>query len=137
MPDCLVLKKVDSQKSQNMLKFQSLSKQKRSEIRDEILRLYAETDLSYAEIGEEIGIQVRTVEYIIHNFASELKEIRVMRKNKREASEEDYDALRAEITRLRKELREAKLRAEALDKMVDVAEGLFNIPIRKKAGAKQ
>jgi predicted DNA-binding protein YlxM (UPF0122 family) len=120
-----------------MLKFQSLSKQKRSEIRDEILRLYAETDLSYAEIGEEIGIQVRTVEYIIHNFASELKEIPVMRKNKREASEEDYDALRAEITRLRKELREAKLRAEALDKMVDVAEGLFNIPIRKKAGAKQ
>mgnify|MGYP000837113304 CR=1 FL=1 len=58
-----------------MIKFQSLPRQKRQAIRDEVLRLYAETDLSYGEIAEENGVQVRTVEYIVRNFASELPEI--------------------------------------------------------------
>ena len=44
-----------------MIKFQSLPRQKRQEIRDEVLRLYAETDLSYGEIAEKNGVQVRTV----------------------------------------------------------------------------
>ena len=120
-----------------MIKFQSLPRQKRQEIRDEVLRLYSETDLSYGEIAEENGVQVRTVEYIVRNFASELPEIPTMRKKKKDASEEDYDKLRAEVTRLRKELRQEKMRAEALDTMIDVAEEMFNIPVRKKAGTKQ
>ena len=60
-----------------------------------------------------------------------------MRKKKNEASTEDYDKLRAEITRLRKEVRQEKMRADALDTMIDVAEEMFNIPVRKKAGTKQ
>ena len=119
-----------------MIKFQSLPRQKRQEIRDEVLRLYSETDLSYGEIAEENGVQVRTVEYIVRNFASELPEIPTMRK-KKDASTEDYDKLRAEVTRLRKELRQEKMRSEALDTMIDVAEEMFNIPVRKKAGTKQ
>lgn len=115
-----------------MIKFQSLPRQKRQAIRDEVLRLYAETDLSYGEIAEENGVQVRTVEYIVRNFASELPEIPTMRKKKKDASEEDYDRLRAEVTRLRKELRHEKMRSEALDTMIDVAEEMFNIPVRKK-----
>ena len=115
-----------------MIKFQSLPRQKRQAIRDEVLRLYAETDLSYGEIAEENGIQVRTVEYIVRNFGSELPEIPVMRKKKKDVSAEDYDALRAEITRLKKELRYEKMRASALDTMIDVAEEMFNIPVRKK-----
>ena len=120
-----------------MIKFQSLPRQKRQAIRDEVLRLYAETDLSYGEIAEENGVQVRTVEYIVRNFASELPEIPTMRKKKKDASEEDYDKLRAEVTRLRKELRQEKMRSEALDTMIDVAEEMFNIPVRKNAGTKQ
>lgn len=120
-----------------MIKFQSLPRQKRQAIRDEVLRLYAETDLSYGEIAEEKGVQVRTVEYIVRNFACELPEIPTMRKKKKDAGEEDYDKLRAEVTRLRKELRQEKLRSEALDTMIDVAEEMYNIPVRKKAGTKQ
>lgn len=120
-----------------MIKFQSLPRQKRQAIRDEVLRLYSETDLSYGEIAEENDVQVRTVEYIIRNFASELPEIPIMRTKKNGANEEDYDRLRAEITRLRKELRQEKMRSEALDTMIDVAEEMFNIPVRKKAGTKQ
>lgn len=120
-----------------MIKFQSLPRQKRQAIREEVLRLYAESDLSYGEIAEENQIQVRTVEYIIHNFTSELPTVPTMRKKKKEASEDDYDKLRAEVVRLRKELRQEKMRSEALDTMIDVAEEMFNIPVRKKAGTKQ
>jgi predicted DNA-binding protein YlxM (UPF0122 family) len=120
-----------------MIKFQSLPRQKRQAIRDEVLRLYAETDMSYGEIAEINGVQVRTVEYIIRNFASELSNVPVMRKKKKDASAEDYDALRAEVTRLKKELRYERMRAEALDTMIDIAEEMFNIPVRKKAGTKQ
>ncbi len=73
----------------------------------------------------------------MRNFASELPEIPIMRKKKTEAGEEDYDKLRAEVTRLRKELREQKMRAEALDTMIDVAEEMFDIPIRRKTDDKR
>ena len=51
-----------------MIKFQSLPRQKRQAIREEVLRMYAETDMSYVEIAEVNGVQLRTVEYIIRNF---------------------------------------------------------------------
>ncbi len=59
-----------------------------------------------------------------------------MRKKRTEAGEEDYDKLRAEAEQLRKELRLQKMRAEALDTMIDVAEEMFNIPIRRNADGK-
>lgn len=49
-----------------------------------------------------------------------------------EDGREVYDGLRAEAERLRKELREQKVRTEALDTMIDVAEEMFDIPIRRK-----
>lgn len=59
-----------------------------------------------------------------------------MGKRKTEAGMDDYDKLRAEAERLRKELRLQKMRAEALDTMIDVAEEMFNIPIRRNADGK-
>ena len=46
-----------------MIKFQSLPRQKKQEIREEVLQQYAETDMSYGEISEVNGVQVRTVIY--------------------------------------------------------------------------
>ena len=46
-------------------------------------------------------------------------------------------ALLLENERLRTALKHEKLRAQAYDTMTDVAEEMFNIPIRKKAGTKQ
>lgn len=43
----------------------------------------------------------------------------------------------AEIKRLRKALELEKLRSKAFSTMIDVAEEMFNIPVRKKAGTKQ
>lgn len=120
-----------------MIKFQSLPRQKRQAIRDEVMRMYTETDMSYGEIAEATGVQYRTVEYIVRNFASELPTVPTMRKKRKEATQEDFEALRAEVVKLRQELRKEKMRADAFDTMIDVAEEMFNIPVRKKAGTKQ
>ncbi|MBK5202059.1 MAG: hypothetical protein JJE21_11105, partial [Spirochaetaceae bacterium] len=45
---------------------------------------------------------------------------------------DDIKALQAEVARLQKELKDEKLRADAYDIMIDIAESKFNIPIRKK-----
>ena len=50
---------------------------------------------------------------------------------------EDIQVLQAEIARLKKELRHEKMRADAYDMMIDLAEDAFKIPIRKKSGAEQ
>ena len=43
----------------------------------------------------------------------------------------------AELARVKEELRKEKLRADAYDTMIDIAEDMFKVPIRKKAGAKR
>lgn len=51
--------------------------------------------------------------------------------------EERIRELEAENKRLSKALELEKLRAEAYDTMIDLAEKTFNIPVRKKSGTKQ
>lgn len=45
--------------------------------------------------------------------------------------------LSADVRRLRKELEEARLYNKLLNAMIDIAEEQFEIPIRKKSGAKR
>ena len=45
--------------------------------------------------------------------------------------------LKAPLKKAQKEAELEKLRAKAYDKMIDLAEERFNIPIRKKSGTKQ
>jgi uncharacterized small protein (DUF1192 family) len=49
----------------------------------------------------------------------------------------DVQVLQSEVSRLQAQLKEEKLRADAYDEMIQVAESKFNIAIRKKAGAKR
>lgn len=51
--------------------------------------------------------------------------------------EDRLKELQAENERLRKALELEKLRSEAYNTMIDVAEKTFNIPVRKKSGTKQ
>ena len=55
----------------------------------------------------------------------------MMEKRKKTAKE-----LEAELERLKLELEYEKLKSEAYDRMIDIAEEEFKIPIRKKSGAK-
>ncbi len=52
-------------------------------------------------------------------------------------SKPESESAEQKIARLEKELREARLRADFYDEMINVAEKKFDIQIRKKAGAKQ
>jgi transposase len=49
----------------------------------------------------------------------------------------DTEMSTADVKRLRKELEEARLYNKLLNAMIDIAEEQFDIPIRKKSGAKQ
>ena len=63
-----------------------------------------------------------------------------MKKEKSPTPSEDsasITALLLENERLRTALKHEKLRAQAYDTMIDVAEELFYVPIRNRAGAKR
>jgi transposase-like protein len=60
-----------------------------------------------------------------------------MKHRKKEEESEEVQQLKLENKRLKAELAGARLRAKAYDTMIDVAEEMFQIPIRKKPGTKQ
>lgn len=58
--------------------------------------------------------------------------LRIMNKN-----EKEIDVLKARICELEKGLSNSNLKVELLDKIIEIAEREYKIPIRKKSGAKQ
>ncbi len=50
---------------------------------------------------------------------------------------ETIEGLEARVKELERQLSDERLRSEAYDTMIDIAEETFNIPIRKKPGAEQ
>ena len=75
---------------------------------------------------------------IIRNFAASNDKSALLMKNKpTDSLAEENKALREEILELKKKLHQETMRADFYDTMVDVAEEMFNIEIRKKAGTGQ
>ena len=70
-----------------------------------------------------------------------VKEAKKSPKPSPEIQEEEFPKtvleLQGELKKLRAQLNEAEIKAEAYDELINVAEAKFNIQIRKKAGAKQ
>lgn len=54
-----------------------------------------------------------------------------------EKKEQTVDQLKLEIEQLKRQLEYEKLKSATFDKLIDIAEEEFKIPIRKKPGAKQ
>ena len=109
-------------------------------LRSSAIQMYYVDGLSVPSILEKIPVVRSTVYHWIRIFASENPEMVEQMKKKAVSSElaaADYKQLKAEILRLRRQLSEAELKAVAYDTMIDVAEEMFNIPIRKKAGTRQ
>ena len=89
---------------------------------------------STKEIAKEHGISLTTVNRILCKFAVENdKSALLMGKRTTDSLSEDNKALRKEILDLKKQLYHEKMRADFYDTMVDVAEEMFGIEIRKKA----
>ena len=60
-----------------------------------------------------------------------------MKNKPKDSQAEEIKALREEILELKEKLHQETMRADFYDTMVDVAEEMFNIEIRKKAGTGQ
>ena len=78
------------------------------------------------------------VSRIICKFAAENdKSALLMGKNTNASESEEIKALRKEVLELKKRLYDETMRADFYDTMIDVAEEMFGIEIRKKAGTGQ
>ena len=112
-------------------------KQRRLQYYDEVNRLYYEDHQSIYRIHKSLCIPYSTVTVWIRKFAHENLEIEPQMKKSITPTPEDYAKLQAEVARLQKALKTEHMRAELYNKMIDVAEDMFKISIRKKAGPKQ
>jgi transposase len=120
-----------------------------------VLHLYFEEGMGYRSISEIIPVSFASIGYWIRNFAKEYKsKAEIMEaiskldklsreqskkaKNKADTgSSDETKSFESELASLKEELKYQRLRADAYDEMINVAEEQFNIKIRKKVGAKQ
>ncbi len=120
-----------------------------------VLHLYFEEGMGYRSISEILPVSFASIGYWIRNFVKEYKtKAEIMeaisnldkssgkgskkaKDNINVASSKETDSLETELAHLREELKYQRLRADAYDEMINVAEEQFNIKIRKKVGAKQ
>jgi transposase len=114
----------------------------------EVIRLHREKGYGEARISRILPIGHATVSRWIATFAREnkVKFVRVSKSKKQQKKQtlpacsapqvSEGKHLQAEVSRLQAELKHEKLRADAYEEMIRVAELKFNISIRKKAGAK-
>jgi hypothetical protein len=114
---------------------------------EEVIRLHNENGYGERRISRLLPIGHTTVSGWIAIFAAEHgKKSIPMSKTKTKSPTHPVPAgtqanevrtLQAEVSRLQSQLKEANLRADAYDEMINVAESRFKIAIRKKAGSKR
>ena len=123
---------------------------KREKYFDKAMQLYFEEGMCGTHICKVLPISRRALYDWIAIFAEQNPQIASMRGVKKvkkvskpspESQTEELPKtvleLQAELRKLRAQLTKAEIKAEAYDELINVAEAKFNIPIRKKAGAKQ
>ena len=118
---------------------------------DKVIALYRDKHMGRKSIEKIIPVSNWTISEWIRNFVAEnpsykserMKQAEERRKKKAVLESvdspvpSDLQSLKAEVSRLRKALREESMRAELYNEIINVAEEQFKIPIRKKAGTKQ
>lgn len=106
------------------------------EKRAEIVGEYLKGGVTLRSLGKKHGINFRT----IHRWVKEDEGLKGPGSEEKKAWRGlvTRDAeLGSEVKRLKKELEEARLYNRLLNTMIDIAEEQFEIPIRKKPGAKR
>ena len=108
------------------------------ELKPEVVRDYFLNGISQCQIAKKYGIAQQSVSRIIRNFAvSNDKSALFMKNRPTDSQADEIKALREEVMELKKQLHNETMRADFYDTMIDVAEEMFNIEIRKKAGTGQ
>ena len=114
---------------------------KRALYYEQVIDIYKQTGYSSYHIDKMQIVPVgrRTIKEWIANFVSENGDktpIVEMRSNQAQRDEE-LEALKAKVADLEEQLRIERMRGRLNEKIIEIAEKKYNIPIRKKAGAKQ
>ncbi len=100
-------------------------------LKNKIIKEYLFGHLSYRELALKYGIPHKR----IHVWVMK-KQGKKTEKKKVEESAED-SPMPTDVSALQKALREANLKNELLNAMIDIAEEQLKIDIRKKSGTKQ
>ena len=106
---------------------------------DQVIDIYKQTGYSAYRIAQIIPLGKNTIRRWIANFVSENGDkipIVDMQSNQAQHDEE-LEALKAKVADLEEQLRIERMRGRLNEKIIEIAEKKYNIPIRKKAGAKQ
>ena len=123
--------------------------QKKEQYYDKVIEARLQNGYSVRRLTKIFPLSKHTIERWIANFAEDnphkapimkkrsIKPVPQIEQEPRADLPEDVKSLQEEVLRLKKELRHEKMRADAYDMMIDLAEDAFKIPIRKKSGAEQ
>ena len=108
---------------------------------DQVIEIYKQTGYSPYRIAKLnlVPVGSNAIAAWIANFVAGNGTVtpQTVMQSKQENRNEELEALQKEVADLKKQLKYQEMRADAYDTMIDIAEKKFNIPIRKKAGAKQ
>ncbi len=120
------------------------------DLKNQIIQEYLTQGGGFRKLAEKYGISRTTIcKWVlihqgIHNLPPTEKQEKYstssMNSSKKKLTSEQYqstEALQQKIAALEKQLEWEKLRSEALDTMINIAEKDLNIQIRKKPGAQQ
>lgn len=106
--------------------------------KDEIVREFFLEGASKSSLVRKYKSSFGAISRIVSKFEAENEKSTLLMKNKPSDDQtEELKALRKEVLSLKKQLRDEQMRADFYETLVDVAEGTFNIEIRKKAGTGQ
>jgi transposase-like protein len=120
------------------------------DIKQQAIHEYLHEGVGYRTLAKKYGVSRTTinkwvmVHQGIHNLPPTenqqkyyLSPVKNKNKNQSAASDEEILAMQEKIALLEKQLQWEKMRADALDTMINVAEKQLDISIRKKPGAQQ
>lgn len=119
-------------------------------LKEQIIQEYLTQGSGFRKLSEKYGMSRTTIcKWVaiyqgIHNLPPSEKQLKYATaamnsspKKSISTSSSTEEALQQQIAALQKQLQWEKLRAEALDTMINIAEKDLNISIRKKPGARQ
>ena len=120
------------------------------DIKNQIIQEYLSKGCGFRQLAEKYGISRTTIcKWVaihqgIHNLPPTEKQVKYSTssmnsspKKDNTATDESTKELQQKIALLEKQLQFEKLRADALDTMINVAEQQLNISIGKKSGTQQ
>lgn len=112
-----------------------------------VAKEYLAGGITNKELATKYVVDPTLISHWVTNFVRQTKLYPMEKKSRRypkssgsdreKALERELAEMKKELLRKEKELKKANLQVFALDTMIDVAEEMFDIDIRKKPGAKQ